>query len=121
MTAGANEFFCLLEYRPFSYYRIPFVLCVFRLLSMSAIKNLNPSNEFHDMKGDPDDWGFGGNISVPSRLPEIAALSHRTPDRHLALTQNVQTSYSQPHCFISLLVSSMVITVRCSSASHRDD
>lgn len=88
---------------------------------MSAIKNLNPSNEFHDMKGDPDDWGFGGDISLPSRLSEIAALSHRTPDRHLALTQNVQTSYSQPHCFISLLVSSMIITVRRSSASRTDD
>lgn len=40
----------------------------------------------------------------PSCLSNIAALSHRSPDRHLASTQNVQTSYSQLHCFISLLV-----------------
>lgn len=96
-------------------------MCVFVLLPVSAIENLSPSNEFHYMEGDPDDWGFGGNTSLPSRLSDIAALSHHTPDRHLALAQNVQTSYSQPHCFISLLVSSMIITVRCSSANRTDD
>lgn len=86
---------------------------------MSAIKDLSPTNEFHYMEGDPDDWGL--LVILPSRLSDIAALSHRTPDRHLALTQNVQTSYSQPHCFISLLVSSMIITVGCSSANRTDD
>lgn len=57
---------------------------------------IGQTNEFYYMQGDPDDRGSVVILPLPSCLSDIAALSHRTPDRHLALTQNVQTSYSQP-------------------------